>query len=98
MFFFQHALADMVVGMDDFAYIDGLWADWSPGYDATVDLVHVKDALRDPANLGAALGYYRAMLSNEGIDPSLDDVQAKGERSPRSPPSTCTAATTAAWG
>lgn len=78
MFFFQHALADMVVGMNDFAYIDGLWADWSPGYDATEDLTHVKDALRDPANLGAALGYYRAMLSNVGVDPGLDAVQAKG--------------------
>ena len=31
MFFFQHALADMVVGMDDLAFIDRLWADWSPG-------------------------------------------------------------------
>lgn len=78
MFFFQHALADMVVGMDDFAYIDGLWADWSPGYDATEDLAHVKDALRDPVNLVAALGYYRALLSNIGVDPALDAVQAKG--------------------
>jgi pimeloyl-ACP methyl ester carboxylesterase len=77
MFFFQHALADMVVGMDDLAFIDGLWADWSPGYDATDDLPRVKDSLRDPANLGAALGYYRAMLGNVGIDPSLEAVQAK---------------------
>ena len=34
MFFFQHGLSDIVVGMDDLAFIDGLWADWSPGYDA----------------------------------------------------------------
>ena len=77
MFFFQHALADVVVGMNDLAYIDGLWADWSPGYDATDDLPHVKDALRDPANLAAALGYYRATLGNVGVDPQLDEVQAK---------------------
>ena len=31
MFFFQHGLSDVVVGMDDLAFIDGLWADWSPG-------------------------------------------------------------------
>ncbi|MFZ6005185.1 MAG: alpha/beta fold hydrolase [Actinomycetota bacterium] len=78
MFFFQHGLADVVVGMGDLAFIDGLWADWSPGYDASEDLPHVKDALRDPANLAAALGYYRATLGNVGVDPALDQVQAKG--------------------
>jgi pimeloyl-ACP methyl ester carboxylesterase len=78
MFFFQHGLADMVVGMDDLAFIDGLWADWSPGYDGTEDLVHVKACLRDPANMAAALGYYRATLGGVGVDPALDAVQAAG--------------------
>jgi pimeloyl-ACP methyl ester carboxylesterase len=78
MFFFQHGLADVVVGMDDLAFIDGLWADWSPGYDAREDLPHVKDALRDPANRAAALGYYRATLSGVGVDPALDAVQGAG--------------------
>lgn len=76
MFFFQHGLADVVVGMDDLAFLDGLWADWSPGYDGAEDLAHVKDCLRDPANLAAALGYYRATLGGVGVDPALDDVQA----------------------
>lgn len=62
MFVFQHALAEGIVAADDLAFIDELWAEWSPGFDATVDLAHVKDALRDPANLSAALGFYRAML------------------------------------
>jgi pimeloyl-ACP methyl ester carboxylesterase len=78
MFFFQHGLSDMVVGMDDLAFIDGLWADWSPGYDGAEDIAHVKDALRDPANLAAALGYYRATLGGVGVDPALDAVQAAG--------------------
>ena len=78
MFFFQHALADMVVPMSDLEFIDGLWADWSPGYDASEDLPHVKDSLRDPANLAAALGYYRATLGGIGVDPALDAIQAKG--------------------
>jgi len=69
MFFFQHPLAEMAVPMGDLAFIDRLWADWSPGYDASEDLPHVKDALRDPANLGAAIGYYRATLGGVGIDP-----------------------------
>jgi pimeloyl-ACP methyl ester carboxylesterase len=38
----------------------------------------VKDALRDPANLAAALGYYRATLGGVGLDPALDAVQAAG--------------------
>jgi pimeloyl-ACP methyl ester carboxylesterase len=78
MFFFQHGLADIVVGLDDLAFLDGLWADWSPGYDAVDDLPRVKDCLRDPANLAAALGYYRATLGNVGVDPALDAVQTKG--------------------
>ena len=32
----------------------------------------MKDALRDPANLAAALGYYRATLGGVGVDPALD--------------------------
>jgi pimeloyl-ACP methyl ester carboxylesterase len=62
--------------MDDLAFVDRLWADWSPGYDAGDDLPRVKDALREPGRLAAALGYYRAMIGGVGVDPSLDDVQA----------------------
>jgi pimeloyl-ACP methyl ester carboxylesterase len=40
----------------------------------------VKDSLRDPANLAAALGYYRATLGGVGVDPALDSVQAAGAR------------------
>jgi pimeloyl-ACP methyl ester carboxylesterase len=69
MFFFQHPLADLAVPQGDLAFIDRLWADWSPGYDAAADLPHVKDALRDPANLAAAIGYYRAALSGTRLDP-----------------------------
>jgi pimeloyl-ACP methyl ester carboxylesterase len=62
VYLFQTALAEMVVGADDLAFIDNLWRDWSPGHDGTEDLVHVKDALRAPENLAAAIGYYRAMF------------------------------------
>lgn len=85
MFFFQHGLADLVVGLDDLSFIDGLWADWSPGFDARDELPRVKDALRDPANLAAALGYYRATLGNVGVDPALDAVQAKGAEATAQP-------------
>jgi pimeloyl-ACP methyl ester carboxylesterase len=77
MFFFQSPLAEMAVPMDDLAFIDRLWADWSPGYDASADLPHVKDALRDPANLGAAIAYYRATIGGVGLtdDPEVVALQ-----------------------
>ncbi len=75
-FFFQHPLADMVVGADDLAFVDRLWADWSPGYDATEDLSLVKPSLRDPVNLQAALGYYRATIWGKDRDPNLDAIEA----------------------
>lgn len=76
MFFFQMPFSDVVVGLDDLAFIEGLWADWSPGYDATEDLVHVKAALRDPAHLSAALGIYRATFQPELTTPDLAAEQA----------------------
>ena len=52
--------ADMVVARDDMAYLDKLWRDWSPGFQPGEHLARVKQCLRQPANLAAALGYYRA--------------------------------------
>ena len=76
MFFFQSPLADAAVAMDDLAFIQRLWADWSPGYDASFDLPKVKDALRDPTNLAAAIGYYRALLDGANQAPELAAEQA----------------------
>jgi pimeloyl-ACP methyl ester carboxylesterase len=79
MFVFQHPLAEAIVQQDDLAFIDRLWADWSPGLapDVAADAVaHVKEALRDPANLAAALGYYRATLGGIGLDPRFAEIEA----------------------
>jgi pimeloyl-ACP methyl ester carboxylesterase len=40
-----------------------LWRDWSPGYDATEDLRHLRDALPDREHRTAAVSYYRALAS-----------------------------------
>jgi len=61
--FFQMAISDSIVAANDLAFIDGLWSDWSPGYEATYDLGKLKECLRNPANLKAAMGYYRAMFN-----------------------------------
>jgi pimeloyl-ACP methyl ester carboxylesterase len=76
IWFFQTVLADGVVAADDLAFIAGLWADWSPGYDATEDLAHVRAALADPENLSAAIGYYRAMFDPTAQSPALAEEQA----------------------
>src|SRR5690242_7317508 len=52
--------AETVVARDDLAFLDKLWRDWSPGFQPGEHLVQVKQCLRQPANLTAALGYYRA--------------------------------------
>src|SRR5215467_7367112 len=53
-------VAEAVVAADGMAFIDRLWAGWSPGYHPGEHLSRVKESLRQPANLTAALGYYRA--------------------------------------
>ena len=85
MFFFQSALADLVVPSSDLAFIDMLWNDWSPGYDATDDLALLKPSLTEPANLSAALGYYRAALGDGFVDSALAEIQAKGQDIPQQP-------------
>ena len=62
IFLFQTALAEAAVTSEGMAFLDGLWTDWSPGYDPADDLEHVKACLKSPENLTAAIGYYRAML------------------------------------
>lgn len=61
---FQTPLAEFAVAADDLRFLDRLWADWSPGYDAARDLPEVKASLRRPEHLAAAIGYYRAMFGS----------------------------------
>jgi pimeloyl-ACP methyl ester carboxylesterase len=75
IFFFQSPLSDIAVPMNDLAFIDRLWADWSPGFDGSEYAARAKDCMRDPANLAAALGYYRAALGNGPIDAGLNEYQ-----------------------
>ena len=86
MFFFQNPLADIVVGMNDLEFVDRLWEDWSPGYtDSADDREAVKESLRDPANLAAALGYYRARLQPDLQVPELAAEEAATADLPRQP-------------
>jgi pimeloyl-ACP methyl ester carboxylesterase len=85
MFFFQHGLADMIVPGENLAFIDMLWRDWSPGFDGDADVGRAKAALAAPANLTAALGYYRASIGDGLKDPALDDAQNAVQTTPGQP-------------
>jgi pimeloyl-ACP methyl ester carboxylesterase len=79
IFFFQLPLADFAVPLDDYAVIDTLWRDWSPGYTPDPGFMRaLKDTFSAPGCLDAAIGYYRATFGTTPGDPALDDVQAKG--------------------
>jgi pimeloyl-ACP methyl ester carboxylesterase len=75
MFFFLSPMAEIALPLDDYAFIDGLWADWSPGYEASFDVARVKESIGDPEHIAAAIGYYRAMFDPVPVDPELADEQ-----------------------
>jgi pimeloyl-ACP methyl ester carboxylesterase len=60
LFFLKTPAAEPVVAAGNMAFLDRLWQDWSPGYDATEDLRNVKQCLSGEGNLAAAIGYYQA--------------------------------------
>jgi pimeloyl-ACP methyl ester carboxylesterase len=79
IFFFQTPLAELIVPGDDFAVIDLLWRDWSPGLVPDPAFMRaLKDTLGAPGSTAAAIGYYQAMLGTKPGDPALDVVQAAG--------------------
>lgn len=79
IFFFQSPLADIAVPMDDYALIDALWRDWSPGYEPDPAFMRaLKDTFSADGGVAAAIGYYRATFGTTPPDPALADVQGKG--------------------
>ena len=99
MFLFTQPAAEEIVAADGMAFIDRLWADWSPGYDATEDLAFAKDSIREREHLTAAIGYYRAAL---GAPASSGEVRGRagsaGARSPAADALPARRSTTAASG
>jgi len=84
VFFFQTPLAEYAVGLDDYAFIDRLWADWSPGFDGSWDAARVKESLATPESLAAAIGYYRAMFAGPPDDAGAVAAQvAAGTMAPQ---------------
>ncbi|MFO0723580.1 MAG: alpha/beta hydrolase [Myxococcota bacterium] len=65
MFYFQlRGIADRAVERQDWALIERLWREWSPGFELPPEeMRQVKDTLAQPGVKQAALGYYRAMFA-----------------------------------
>jgi pimeloyl-ACP methyl ester carboxylesterase len=79
MVFFQHALADVAVARDDFAFLEHLWRDWSPGWRWDAEAMEaVKETFRRPGTLAAALGYYRATMRPVFDEPAQAEAMAQG--------------------
>ncbi|MGQ0803149.1 MAG: alpha/beta fold hydrolase [Actinomycetota bacterium] len=79
VFFFQTPLADGAVPLDDYAVIDTLWRDWSPGFTPDSAFMRaLKDTFSAPGCLDAAIGYYRATFGTTAPDPALAEIQGKG--------------------
>ncbi len=85
IFLFQTPIAEMAVSADGHEFLDLLWADWSPGYDASWDVARVKESIGNPANLSAAIGYYRALFDPTRHRPAYDDAQVASTSSPPQP-------------
>jgi pimeloyl-ACP methyl ester carboxylesterase len=80
-FFQLPELPETALAANEFAFIDYLWEHWtSPGYRDEAHLAEVKRLLATPGALGAALGYYRAMLDPRKSDPALDALRKDAER------------------
>lgn len=76
MFFQLTPLADAFVPLADYDFIARLWADWSPGPDWSADVAAFAACMATPANLTAALSYYRHTLVPELQDERLSQAQA----------------------
>lgn len=75
MFFFQLPFAETAVAMNDFAFIERLWRDWSPGWDFPRDeMALLKRTLDAPGVLTAALAYYRHTFNPPPSAPGLAEV------------------------
>ena len=62
------AVAERKLAAGDFALIERLWRDWSPGWQPPAEeLAAIKDAVRDPERTRAALAYYRALRSPAAV-------------------------------
>jgi 4-alpha-glucanotransferase len=78
IFMFQMPTAEAAVSDAGFAFLDRMWADWSPGWTVPAEeMAALKDTFRKPGVLSAALGYYRHTFNPALQAPELAELQSK---------------------
>ena len=83
MYLFTTAMGEPALAADDFALIDRLWRDWSPGWSPPpAHMAGIKAMFREPGVAGAALAYYRQTFRPDLQDPALAERQARIGREP----------------
>jgi pimeloyl-ACP methyl ester carboxylesterase len=86
MFYFQTQLAEVAVPLNDYAFIDRLWSEWSPGYRLpTVDRAALNEMLAQPGVLSQTLAYYRQLFAPVPDDPATQALEARASRAVEAP-------------
>jgi pimeloyl-ACP methyl ester carboxylesterase len=87
MFFFQHPFAEGALTFNDFAFIERLWQDWSPGWAYVPgEMAALKETFRSPGVTAAALAYYRETLNPGRLTGEVVALQQRLSSSPISVP------------
>jgi pimeloyl-ACP methyl ester carboxylesterase len=78
MYLLTSPLGVPALGWDDFALVDRLWADWSPGFDpGAAYMERLKACFRQPGVALAAASYYKHAFLTELHDPALAALQGR---------------------
>ncbi|WP_315807204.1 MULTISPECIES: alpha/beta hydrolase [unclassified Bradyrhizobium] len=81
MFYFQTRLAETAVPIDDYAFIDRLCCEWSPGYSLPpAERVALNAMLGAPGVLSQTLSYYRQLFAPSPEDPAARSLEARASR------------------
>jgi pimeloyl-ACP methyl ester carboxylesterase len=83
MYLLTSPLGEPALAWNDFALIDRLWADWSPGFDpGAAYMERLKETFRQPGVALAAASYYKHVFLPALQDVSLVELQARIGTSP----------------
>jgi pimeloyl-ACP methyl ester carboxylesterase len=78
MFFFLSTFAEAALAHDDFAFLDRIWAEWSPNWRCpAADMAAIKATFRAPGVARAAIDYYRHTFDPSYRRAELTDLQAR---------------------
>ncbi len=78
IFFFLMSFAEAGVAHNDFAFLERLWQEWSPGWDfPAAEMAAVKDTFRQPGVLAAALNTYRHSFRPPQGQPELTAIRGR---------------------